>query len=55
MQSLNPVAINPSRLPRPAALEVVQLEAAIEKIARQIDEAERKIKALMTPRPGTAG
>jgi hypothetical protein len=54
MQALNPVAINPARLPRPAALEVVQLEDAMEKIGRQIDEAERKIKALMTRPPSTA-
>jgi len=53
MRTLNPVAINLSRLLRPTALEVVQLEEALEKIARQINEAERKIKALMarnTPR-----
>jgi hypothetical protein len=55
MQALNPVAINPSRLPRPAALEVVQLEDAMDKIARQIEEAERKIKTLLSPRPATAG
>jgi hypothetical protein len=54
MQTLNPVAINPSRLPRPEALEVVQLADAMEKIARQIDEAERKIKTLMSPRPAAA-
>jgi hypothetical protein len=55
MQALNPVAINPSRLPRPAALEAVQLEDAMEKIARQIDEAERKIKTLMSRRPSATG
>jgi transcriptional regulator with XRE-family HTH domain len=55
MQALDPVAINPSRLPRPAALEVVQLEDAMDKIARQIDEAERKIKTLMSRRPSATG
>jgi transcriptional regulator with XRE-family HTH domain len=50
MQSLNPVAIDPARLPRPTALEVLRLEEAMEKIARQIEEAERKIKSLMSLR-----
>jgi transcriptional regulator with XRE-family HTH domain len=47
MRSLNPVALNPASLPRPAAFEVARLEEATEKIARQIEEAERKIKALV--------
>ncbi len=50
MKSLNPIALDPARLPRPDALEVVRLEEAIEKIARQIEEAERKIKVLMSKR-----
>jgi transcriptional regulator with XRE-family HTH domain len=54
MKSLNPVAINPARLPRPEALEVVRLEDAVEKIARQIEEAERKIKVLMARRETAA-
>jgi hypothetical protein len=54
MQSLNPVAVSPSRLPRPTALEVLRLEDAMEKIARQIEEAERKIKSLMTQRASIA-
>ena len=54
MQDLNPVANNLSRLPRPAAMEVLQLEDAMEKIARQINEAERKIKTLMSRRAPTA-
>jgi transcriptional regulator with XRE-family HTH domain len=54
MQSLNPVAIDPSRLPRPDAMEVVRLEGAMEKIAQQIEEAERKIKAMMARRPPSA-
>ena len=54
MKSLNPVAINASRLPRPEALEVVRLEDAMDKIARQIEEAERKIKVLMTKREPAA-
>jgi len=53
MQSLNPVALSPSRLPRPTALEVVRLEDAMDKIGRQIEEAERKIKTLMTKRTST--
>jgi hypothetical protein len=48
MRSLNPVAIDPSRLPRLSAIEVARLEDAMEKIARQIEEAEVKIKTLMT-------
>jgi hypothetical protein len=51
MKSLNPVAIDPSRLPRPEAMEVVRLEGAMDKIAQQIEEAERKIKAVMSRRP----
>src|SRR5580658_4184260 len=51
MKSLNPVAIDPSRLPRPEAMEVVRLEGAMDKIAQQIEEAERKIRAVMTKRP----
>jgi hypothetical protein len=54
MKALNPVAINPSRLPRPEALEVLLLEDAIEKIARQIDEAEKKITTLLSGRPPSA-
>jgi len=54
MKSLNPVAIDPSRLPRPEAMEVVRLEGAMEKIAQQIEEAERKIKAMMSRRPPAA-
>jgi transcriptional regulator with XRE-family HTH domain len=54
MKSLNPVAIDPSRLPRPDAMEVVRLEGAIDKIAQHIEEAERKIKAMMTRRPPPA-
>ena len=50
MRSLNPVALNPASLPRPSALEVARLEEATEKIARQIEEAERKIKALVARR-----
>jgi transcriptional regulator with XRE-family HTH domain len=55
MKSLNPVAIDPSRLPRPSTLEVVRLEDAMEKIAQQIEEAERKIKSLMIRRTSAAG
>jgi transcriptional regulator with XRE-family HTH domain len=55
MKALNPVAISPDRLPRPEAMEVVRLEDAVEKIARQIEEAERKIKVLMTRRTAAAG
>ncbi len=54
MKSLNPVAIDPSRLPRPSALEVGRLEDSMEKIARQIEDAERKIKSLMTRRTPVA-
>jgi transcriptional regulator with XRE-family HTH domain len=54
MKSLNPVAIDPARLPRPEAMEVVRLEGAMDKIAQQIEEAERKIKALMARRPSPA-
>ena len=50
MKSLNPVAIDPSRLPRPDSMEVVRLEGAMDKIAQQIEEAERKIKAVMSKR-----
>jgi hypothetical protein len=50
MKTLNPMAINSSNLPRPAAFEVGRLEEAIEKIARQIEEAEAKMKALMAKR-----
>lgn len=54
MKSLNPVAIDPSRLPRPDAMEVVRLEGAMQKIGQQIEEAERKIKAVMSRRPPSA-
>jgi transcriptional regulator with XRE-family HTH domain len=47
MKSLNPLALNPARLPRPTGLEVSRLEEAMEKIGRQIEEAEGKIKTLM--------
>jgi transcriptional regulator with XRE-family HTH domain len=50
MRSLNPVALGPASLPRPAAFEVARLEEATEKIASQIEEAERKIKALIARR-----
>jgi hypothetical protein len=50
MKTLNPLAVNSSDLPRPAAFEVELLEEAIEKIARQIEEAETKVKALLTKR-----
>jgi hypothetical protein len=50
MKTLNPMALNASNLPRPAAFEVGLLEEAIEKIARQIEEAEAKMKALMAKR-----
>jgi hypothetical protein len=50
MKTINPVALSSSNLPRPAAFEVGLLEEAIEKIARQIEEAEAKMKALMTKR-----
>jgi transcriptional regulator with XRE-family HTH domain len=50
MRSLNPVAVGPASLPRPAAFEVARLEEATEKIACQIEEAERKIKALIARR-----
>jgi transcriptional regulator with XRE-family HTH domain len=51
MKALNPVAIDPARLPRPEALEVVRLEGAMDKIGQQIEEAERKVKALLAKRP----
>jgi len=54
MKTLNPVAINPSQLPRPSALEVLRVEEAMEKIGRQIEEAEAKIKVLMARRPASA-
>jgi transcriptional regulator with XRE-family HTH domain len=50
MKSLNPVALSPAGLPRPAGLEAARLEEAMEKIASQIEEAEGKIKALMSLR-----
>jgi transcriptional regulator with XRE-family HTH domain len=50
MKNLNPLAVNSANLPKPAAFEVEMLEEAIEKIARQIDEAEAKMKALMAKR-----
>jgi transcriptional regulator with XRE-family HTH domain len=50
MRRLNPVAVSPALLPRPAALEVVRLEEAMEKIAGQIEEAEAKISILMSSR-----
>jgi hypothetical protein len=54
MQALNPVTSHPSRLPRSSAMEIVQLEDAMAKIARQIDEVEKKIKSLMSRRPSVA-
>jgi len=50
MKTMNPVALNPALLPRPASVEVARLEDAMEKIGRQIEEAEGKIKTLMTRR-----
>lgn len=50
LKSVNPVGISSADLPRPAAFEVELLEEAIDKIARQIEEAEAKIKALMAKR-----
>jgi transcriptional regulator with XRE-family HTH domain len=50
MKNLNPLSVNSANLPKPAAFEVEMLEEAIGKIARQIDEAEAKMKALMTKR-----
>jgi transcriptional regulator with XRE-family HTH domain len=50
MRTLNPLALSPASLPRPAALEVGRLEEAVDKIGRQIDEAERKIKGLIARR-----
>jgi transcriptional regulator with XRE-family HTH domain len=55
MRALNPLAINLYRLPRLMALEVVQLEEGMEKIARQIEQAEKKIKALVARRASANG
>jgi len=54
MKTINPMAVNSANLPRPAAFEVGRLEEAIEKIARQIEEAEAKVKALMARRTSAA-
>jgi transcriptional regulator with XRE-family HTH domain len=54
MKTINPVAVNTSSLPRAAAFEVGLLEEAIDKIARQIEEAEAKMKALMAKRATAA-
>jgi hypothetical protein len=48
IETLNPVAVNPAFLPRPAAAEVARLQEAIEKIAAQIEDAEGRIKMLVT-------
>jgi transcriptional regulator with XRE-family HTH domain len=50
MKGVNPLAVSASSLPKPAAFEVRLLEEAIEKIARQIEEAEAKMKALTSKR-----
>jgi len=52
MRALHPLAINPLRLPRAAGMELAQLENALEKIARQLHEAERTIKALVSQGAG---
>jgi hypothetical protein len=50
MEKLNPVSVNPSSLPRPTEAEVVRLQDAIEKIARQIEGAEATVKILLAKR-----
>jgi len=50
MKTLNPLSVSASNLPRPAAFEVRMLEESIDKIVRQIEEAEAKMKALTAKR-----
>jgi prefoldin subunit 5 len=46
IEALNPVAVNPAFLPGPAAAEIARLQEAIEKIAKQIEDAEGRIRIL---------
>jgi transcriptional regulator with XRE-family HTH domain len=51
LQKLDPANVNPAVLPRPMGVEVVRVQELIEKIGREIEEAEAKIKALMARKP----
>jgi transcriptional regulator with XRE-family HTH domain len=46
METLNPVSVNPASLPRSTETEILRLQDAIEKIARQIEDAEKGIRVL---------